>query len=125
MCGAVVTIAQQKGGAGKTTRAAQLARAWAAAGKAVALLDIDPQGSLAAWHDARAQRLGTDGTGITFGAVSGWRGAPAGQSAARGQEIVGDARPPPAETAARIAVRAADLVATGRRQGRDRGCQSG
>lgn len=110
MAGTVFTIAQQKGGAGKTTLAAHLALAWAAAGKAVALLDIDPQGSLAAWHDARAQRLGADRTGITFGAVSGWRGAQAVQSAARGHEIVVVDCPPHAETDARIAVRAADLV---------------
>jgi len=37
----VIAIAQQKGGAGKTTLAAQLAVAWAAK-KSVAVMDIDP-----------------------------------------------------------------------------------
>jgi chromosome partitioning protein len=50
MAGIVITIAQQKGGAGKTTLAAHLAIAWAGQGRRVALVDIDPQGSLAAWH---------------------------------------------------------------------------
>ena len=45
----VITVAQQKGGAGKTMLAANLAAALAA-DKAVAALDIDPQHSLARWH---------------------------------------------------------------------------
>ena len=41
MAGLVITIAQRKGGAGKTTLAAQLAIAWVRYGARVALLDID------------------------------------------------------------------------------------
>ena len=48
----VITVAQQKGGAGKTTLAANLAAAWAV-GLRVALLDIDPQRSLSRWHALR------------------------------------------------------------------------
>jgi chromosome partitioning protein len=59
MAGRVITIAQQKGGAGKTTLAAHLAIAWAGEGRSVALLDIDPQGSLATWHRLRGDRFGT------------------------------------------------------------------
>ncbi|HRY22888.1 MAG TPA: ParA family protein, partial [Geminicoccaceae bacterium] len=58
MQAAIVTIAQQKGGAGKTTLAIQLATAMRQAGRSVAVVDIDPQGSLTAWvrlreHEAR------------------------------------------------------------------------
>jgi len=48
MAATVITVAQQKGGAGKTTLAAHLAVAWSAMGWRVALIDVDPQGSLGA-----------------------------------------------------------------------------
>ncbi len=49
----IITIAQQKGGAGKTMLAANLAAAWAGKHR-VTLLDIDPQNSLGRWHGIRA-----------------------------------------------------------------------
>ena len=52
--GHVITFAQQKGGAGKTTMAAHLAAAWAEAGRSVALVDLDPQQSLTRWAKLRA-----------------------------------------------------------------------
>lgn len=61
-----ITLVTQKGGAGKTTVAASLAVAAAEAGERVVALDLDPQGSLAAWGDSRAEeapavdRLGPD-----------------------------------------------------------------
>src|SRR5689334_3683886 len=53
MVGLVITIAQRKGGAGKTTLATQFAVTWARRGARVAALDIDPQGSFSAWVDLR------------------------------------------------------------------------
>ena len=48
-----IAFLTQKGGAGKTTLAASLAAAGAAAGERVIALDIDPQGSLARWGKRR------------------------------------------------------------------------
>jgi chromosome partitioning protein len=52
--GHVITFAQQKGGAGKTTVLAHLAASWAAAGRKVAMIDLDPQRSLTRWAELRA-----------------------------------------------------------------------
>ena len=52
--GSVIAVAQQKGGSGKTMLTAQFAVALAVQAR-VALLDIDPQGSLTAWGKLRAQ----------------------------------------------------------------------
>lgn len=64
-----ITLVTQKGGAGKTTIAASLAVAAAQAGERVIALDLDPQGSLAAWGDTReaevpaVDRIGPDQVG--------------------------------------------------------------
>lgn len=48
-----IVIAAQKGGAGKTTLARNLAVAAAHDGRTVLCLDLDPQGSLRAWWESR------------------------------------------------------------------------
>lgn len=110
MPGMVITIAQQKGGAGKTTLAIHLALAWAKAGKRVAIIDIDPQASLSNWFRLRHELLGTGGTPVEAIAVAGWRVAAEVERQAREHDIVLIDSPPHAETEARIAVRAGRLV---------------
>lgn len=110
MAGLVITIAQQKGGAGKTTLAAHLALTWAGQGRRVALIDIDPQASLTAWHGLREETFGAGRTGLDFAAITGWRTAAEVERRARDHEIVLIDSPPHAETEARLAVRAARLV---------------
>jgi chromosome partitioning protein len=65
MAGKVITIAQQKGGSGKTTLAVNLAVAFTRAGHRVALLDTDPQGSLGRWFLMRRDRLGDPGMDLS------------------------------------------------------------
>lgn len=109
MAGKVFTVAQQKGGAGKTTLVAHLAIAWTQLGRSVATVDIDPQGSLTRWHEVRAEA--TNGApGFTHVQITGWRTQAEVEKLARTHDIVLIDSPPHAQTEARIAVRAADLV---------------
>lgn len=107
MAATIITVAQQKGGAGKTTMAAHLSVAWAGSGKRVALVDIDPQHSLAAWHALRQPR---DGVTLDLHEVPGYRLSTALGRLAADYDLVLVDSPPHAETEARIAVRAASLV---------------
>jgi len=104
----VITVAQQKGGAGKTTLAANLAAAWAGENR-VALLDIDPQRSLSRWHamrdgNAKARHA------IHLSEVAGWRLAAELDRLRQSHDIVIVDSPPQIETDAKLAIRGADLV---------------
>ncbi len=106
----VITIAQQKGGAGKTTVAAHLAVALSQRGNRVAVVDIDPQGSLTVWHGLREKRFGEGYTGLTFSTVSGWRvGSEISRLRKEHDYIIVDS-PPHTETEARTAIRSADFI---------------
>lgn len=109
MVAVVVTVAQQKGGAGKTTLVAQLAAALAA-GRRVAVLDIDPQGSLTRWHAARKTALKAAAAGLTFADTAGWRLGAELERLKHAHDLVLIDSPPHAETEARLALRASDLV---------------
>jgi len=104
----VVAVAQQKGGAGKSTVAANLAVAMAAAGQRVALLDTDPQQSLARWWEERANQ--PRALPLTFETPAGWRIPAAIDRLKRGHDVIILDTAPHAETEAKIAIRAADLV---------------
>ena len=104
----VITIAQQKGGAGKTMLAANLAAA-VATGRRTALLDIDPQRSLARWHAIRAARPNPCAA-IAFSEISGWRLGNELDRLRRDYDLVVVDTPPHIDTDSRRAIRIADLV---------------
>jgi chromosome partitioning protein len=108
MAGRAITVAQQKGGAGKTTIAVNLAVAWAGQGRRVAVVDIDPQGSLTRWFAARTATLGDPG--LTHVQITGWRTQREVERLLGSHDVVVIDSPPHAETEAKIAVRAASLV---------------
>jgi chromosome partitioning protein len=107
----IITIAQQKGGAGKTTMAAHLAVAWAASGRRnVAIIDTDPQGSLTQWYKVRESRLGEGATNLTFASISGWRVRSEIDRLRHSHDLIVIDSPPHTDAEARTAIRAADLV---------------
>lgn len=111
MTGRIVTVAQQKGGSGKTTLCAHLAIAWALEAKrSVALLDTDPQGSLGEWLEQREARLGEDNTGLRFQTASGWGARRESRALARDYDLVIVDTPPHADREARNAMELAALV---------------
>jgi chromosome partitioning protein len=106
--GKVIAVAQQKGGAGKTMLASQLAVAFAPT-MSVAILDIDPQGSLTIWcklRDAAPKAVHK----ITAANTAGWRMTTELDKLKAGHDIVLVDTPPVIDTDARRAIRAADLV---------------
>lgn len=105
----IITVAQRKGGAGKTTIAAQLAAAFLSMKKTVATVDIDPQGSLTRWAEVRRQQLGEEDH-LTHMQATGWRTGREVELLARDHQYVFVDSPPHAETDARWAIRAADLL---------------
>ena len=111
MAGSIFTVAQQKGGSGKTTVSAHLAVVWSLeAGLSVAILDVDPQGSLGEWLERREQRLGEAATGLTFRTASGWGARREARALARDHDIVVIDTAPHADREARTAMELAAAV---------------
>lgn len=106
----ILALAQRKGGAGKTSLAIHLAIGWLRAGKRIAMLDVDPQGSLARWAALRRETKGGAEPGFSVAAVPGWKLALELDRLRRDVDFVILDTPPHAELDARAAIRAADLV---------------
>lgn len=104
MSAVVITVAQQKGGVGKSTLAAHLAVAFAQQGYSTMLFDTDPQGTCTHWH---AQRKKDD---IGLVATSGWRLTRDLSMARETNDVIIIDTPPHAEMDIKVSVRAADLV---------------
>ena len=105
--GKVITIAQQKGGAGKTTLAVNLAVEFLLRGQRVALLDTDPQGSLGRWFMARRE---TGAEGLEFSTASAWGVSYECEKLRKTNDMVIVDTPPKVDADLRPALREADLV---------------
>lgn len=114
MTGKVITIAQQKGGAGKTTICINLATALLAHAEpsktSVAILDTDPQGSLGRWFMKRRELLGEDNTGFQFRTASAWGARFEARELAKTHDYVILDTPPSMSIDGRPSIEAADLV---------------
>lgn len=109
MTGSIITVAQQKGGSGKTTVTVNLATALLEQGKSVALLDTDPQGSLGKWFMKRVEAYGDD-PNLRFSTATAWGISYELRSLASQVDVIIVDTPPKADSDLRPALRAADLV---------------
>ncbi len=105
----ILTIAQHKGGAGKTTLTTQLAAALSHQDEKVLLLDLDPQGSSSEWFAAREKTLGRKNK-ITCKSFQGYKLMREISYLNNQYDWVLIDTPPHAESETSIAVRQADLV---------------
>ena len=110
MAGKIITIAQQKGGAGKTTIAANLGVALAFMGKKTVFLDTDPQGSLGQWFMARNEQLGDEQNTLDFRTASAWGARYEANNLKKNNDFVIIDTPPKMGIDGRPSIEVADLV---------------
>lgn len=107
MSGKIITVAQQKGGAGKTTIAINLAVALSKRGASVALLDTDPQGSMGRWFMMRRE---TGDPGMEFSTASAWGVSYEVDKLTKTHDFVLIDTPPKIDSDLKPAIRESDLV---------------
>jgi len=110
MLSKVITIAQQKGGTGKTTLAVHLALAFIKYHNLkIAIIDTDPQGSLGKWFMIRTEK-NISNKNLTFKTASLWGAQYESKSLKKDHDIIIIDTPPKIESDARPAIEAADIV---------------
>ena len=110
MLSKVITVAQQKGGTGKTTLAVHLALAFIKYHNLkIVIIDTDPQGSLGKWYIVRSEKkLSNDN--LTFKTASLWGAQYESKILKKDNDIVIIDTPPKIESDARPSIEASDLV---------------
>ena len=110
MLSKVITVAQQKGGTGKTTLVVHLALAFIKYHNfKVAIIDTDPQGSLGKWFMIRSEK-NISNKNLTFKTASLWGAQYESKLLKKDHDIIIIDTPPKIESDARPAIEAADLV---------------
>ena len=110
MLSKVITVAQQKGGTGKTTLTVHLALAFIKYHNfKVAIIDTDPQGSLGKWFIIRSEN-NISNNNLTFKTASLWGAQYESKALKKDYDIIIIDTPPKIESDARPAIEAADLV---------------
>lgn len=107
MAAKVITVAQQKGGAGKTTLAVNLAVALLRRGHSASLLDTDPQGSMGRWFMLRREEGETD---LGFSTASAWGVCYECEKLRKEYDFIVVDTPPKVDADLRPALRESDLV---------------
>lgn len=102
--GKVITFAQQKGGAGKTTTLVHLAHSWAHHGRAVGLVDLDPQRSLTSWANLHRE------TNLNAISSKDWKAGVDIRDSAKKHDVTLVDCPGNADILLRSAIRESDLV---------------
>ena len=105
----ILSVAQQKGGAGKTTIAAHLGVVLSEYGLRVTMIDVDPQKSLTQWYQIRTKLKGNV-TSISFVSCDGKSLLREIRNAENSSDFIIIDSPPHADVEARNAIRFADMV---------------
>ena len=105
----VITVAQQKGGAGKSTLACNFAVAFAKIGSKVAIIDTDPQQTITNWNKIREKNNSINKIDINVSSSNGWKVNNEISKLHKFDIVIIDS-PPHMETETKSAIRAANLV---------------
>ena len=105
----VITVAQQKGGVGKSTLACHFATAFTKLGAKTAIIDTDPQQTIINWSKIRAKNSSSNKLDINISSSNGWKVSNEISKLYKFDIVIIDSSPH-METETKSAIRAANLV---------------